>query len=142
MFGLKKFRKEPVPGGVSFYCASCGKTAAIVATKRAGELVDMGPPLGQQKQFADGLVVDLFLGTMQYSLDSTTLDAVRAVLDQPHPDPADLRRIRHEFAPFYCPDCHRSYCINHWTTQTLYDDGFYDRTMGLCPNRHLHELDD
>ena len=114
----------------------------MVVTKRAGEMVDMGPPLGEQAQFADGLVLDHFLGTTQYSLDSATVDAVRAVLNRPHPDPADLYRIRWEFASFYCPDCQRSYCDQHWTTQTRYDDGFYDQTIGWCPNGHRHKLDD
>jgi hypothetical protein len=44
--------------------------------------------------------------------------------------------------PFYCPDCELNYCSKDWDTYVLFDEGFYDCTMGTCPNGHQHTLDD
>ena len=58
------------------------------------------------------------------------------------PDPATLRRIDWELAPFYCPDCAQNYCRADWRTYVLFDEGFYDCTMGRCPCGHEHMIDD
>ena len=57
-------------------------------------------------------------------------------------DPAALRRIDWELAPFYCPDCAQNYCRADWRTYVLFDEGFYDCTMGRCPRGHEHMIDD
>ncbi len=48
-------------------------------------------------------------------------------------DPAALRRIDPELAPFYCPDCGQNYCRADWRSYVVFDEGFYDGTMGRCP---------
>jgi hypothetical protein len=68
--------------------------------------------------------------------------AVCAILDGDQPDPADLRRIDWELAPFYCPERERNYCRSDWHTFVLLDEGFYDCTMGTCPAGHRRMVDD
>lgn len=43
----------------------------------------------------------------------------------------------------YCMDCALSYCEDHWhDIHEIFDDGFYDYTLGTCPKGHTHEIDD
>ena len=58
------------------------------------------------------------------------------------PSPVALRQIDWELAPFYCPDCDLNYCRIDWRTYVLMDEGFYDCTMGICPDGHRHMVDD
>jgi hypothetical protein len=53
-----------------------------------------------------------------------------------------LRRIDWELAPFYCPECELNYCGADWETFPVFDEGFYDCTMGICPSGHRHTVDD
>jgi hypothetical protein len=114
----------------------------VVKAVAADVPVDMGPPLGPHFQRSDGIVVDYFGGTAWKLAEPGTYAAVRAILDGDQPDPAELRRIDWELAPFYCPECERYYCRADWHTYVLFDEGFYDYTMGTCPAGHRHMLDD
>lgn len=67
---------------------------------------------------------------------------MRAILDSEQPDPAELRRIAWEMAPFYCPECERTYCHADWNIYVVFDEGFYDCTRGTCPAGHRHMVDD
>ena len=116
--------------------------AAVVKAVPAGRPADMGPPLGQQLQSRDGVVVDYFGGTAWKHAEAPAYRAVREILSGEAPDPAALRRIDWELAPFYCPDCAQSYCRADWRTYVLFDEGFYDCTMGRCPRGHEHMIDD
>jgi predicted RNA-binding Zn-ribbon protein involved in translation (DUF1610 family) len=129
-------------GTVSFRCASCGEIAAVVRAVPAGGQVDMGPPLGLQPQDRDGIVVDYFGGTTWKHADAPVYQAVRQILSGDAPDPAALRRISWELAPFYCPDCGQNYCRADWRSAVLLDGGHYDCTMGRCPRGHEHMIDD
>ncbi|MFW9949244.1 MAG: hypothetical protein ACFFKA_03840 [Candidatus Thorarchaeota archaeon] len=42
----------------------------------------------------------------------------------------------------YCPECDKIYCWEHYNAREEYDDGFYDCTMGECPNGHRRMIDD
>jgi hypothetical protein len=35
-----------------------------------------------------------------------------------------------------------NYCGADWWTYVLVDEGFYDCTMGICPQGHRHMVDD
>jgi hypothetical protein len=102
----------------------------------------MGPRLGPQSQPRNGIVVDYFGGTAWNAAAPGTYAAVLAIIDSEQPDPAELRRIDWELAPFYCPECELTYCRADWDTYVLFDDGFYDCTMGTCPAGHRHMVDD
>jgi len=58
------------------------------------------------------------------------------------PDPAALRRIDWELAPFYCLDCDLNYRSADWHTYVPVDEGLFDCTMGICPSGHRHVVDD
>ena len=129
----------------SFRCARCGEVAGVVRVARAGTTVNMGPSAGTQTPDRDGLVLDYFLGTAWYAQTGEILDTVQALIDQGHVDPLAIREIDWAFweiTPFYCPDCGLNYCSSDWETYVLVDEGFYDCTMGTCPNGHRHTLDD
>jgi len=105
----------------------------------------MGPPLGIETPARDGLVLDYFLGTAWHSVPSETLDAVAELIDRGNTDPLAIRQVNRmlwEVTPFYCPDCQLNYCSKDWDTSVVFDEGFYDCTMGICPNGHRHALDD
>ena len=113
-----------------------------VKVARAGTSVDLGPPLGRETYDRAAIIVDYFLGTAAKYADTATLDAVQEIVSSDAPDPVALRRIDWELAPFYCPDCDLNYCRADWDTYVLVDEGFYDCTMGICPNGHRHMVDD
>jgi len=48
----------------------------------------------------------------------------------------------HEGIDAYCPECDKIYCWGHYNARVEYDDGFYDCTMGECPDGHLRMIDD
>jgi hypothetical protein len=114
----------------------------VVRAVAAGGVIDMGPPLGRQVQERHGIVVDYFGGTAWKLADAATYELVRGILSGRDPDPAALRRIDWELAPFYCPECGRNYCRADWDTVALFDEGFYECTMGTCPGGHRHMVDD
>lgn len=126
----------------SFRCAACGEMAGIVTVARAGTTVDMGPPLGRETYDHDAIVVDYFLGTASKSADAATLDAVQEAVTSDAPGPVALRRIDWELTPFYCPDCDLNYCRADWETFPIFDEGFYDCTISICPSGHRHTVDD
>src|SRR5581483_7126353 len=134
---------QPVgEAAATFRCGACGEVAAVVKAVPAGAMANMGPPLGLQRQDRDGIVVDYFFGTAWKLADPATYGDVREILSGEAPDPAALRQIDWELAPFYCPECGQNYCRADWRTDVLSDEGFYDRTMGTCPSGHKHIVDD
>jgi hypothetical protein len=139
---VTRFGERTAHGAASFRCAACGEAAGVVKVVRTGTSVDMGPPAGLQSSAHDGLVVDYFLGTTWLAASAAALDAVQAIIDGGNADPVSLRQLNWELAPFYCPDCELNYCRDDWSTQVLTDDGFYDCTIGTCPNGHRHMVDD
>ena len=126
----------------SFRCAACGEMAGVVKVARAGTTVDMGPPLGQGTYDRDAIILDYFLGTASKFADAATLDVVQEIVSSDTPDPVALRRIDWELAPFYCPECDLNYCRANWHTFPIFDEGFYDCTIGICPSGHRHTVDD
>lgn len=102
----------------------------------------MGPPLGRETYDRDAIVVDYFFGTASRFPAPATLDAVQAILSSDTPDPVALRRINPELAPFFCPDCGLNYCRADWDSYPVFDEGFYDCTIGICPGGHRHTVDD
>ncbi len=56
-----------------------------------------------------------------------------------------LYTIDQLWAPFYCPQCDRVYCIKHWHVTPQFDHdlpGWYDSSYGICPKGHRRLLDD
>ncbi len=42
----------------------------------------------------------------------------------------------------YCPDCDAVYCAIHYDVQEIWDEGFYDYSIGRCPLGHERMIDD
>ena len=61
------------------------------------------------------------------------LDAVAAA------DAAALHAISEQCAPFFCPECPASYCVEHWNPSHLLSS---DVTHGWCPRNHHRLVDD
>jgi predicted RNA-binding Zn-ribbon protein involved in translation (DUF1610 family) len=139
---VPRFGEAAGEAAASFRCGACGEMAAVVRAVSAGQMIDMGPPLGLERHRHDGIVVDYFLGTAWKLADAATYAAVREILSGESPDPAELRRIDWELAPFFCPECGQNYCRADWNTTVLADEGRYDCTMGICPAGHKHVIDD
>jgi hypothetical protein len=139
---VPRFGEPAGEASASFRCGACGEVAAVVRAVPAQRTVDMGPPLGPQVPDRDGVVVDYFFGTAWKRADPATFADVREILSGEAPDPAALRRIDWELAPFYCPECGQNYCRADWRTCVSFDQGFYDCTMGTCPRGHEHMVDD
>ena len=116
--------------------------AAVVKAVPAGRPAGMGPPLGRQVQSGDGVVVAYFGGTAWKRFEAPAYQGVREILSGHAPDPAALRRVDWELAPFYCPDCAQNYCRADWRSYVLFDEGSCDCTMGRCPRGHEHMVDD
>ena len=58
-----RYGEHTAGGGASFRCGACGEVAAMVKLLRSGEVAAMGPPLGPQRQAADGVIIDYWLGS-------------------------------------------------------------------------------
>jgi hypothetical protein len=130
-------------GGVSFRCGACGEVAAMVKLLRSGEVADMGPPLGQQRQTADGVIIDYWLGsTCWRAVNAERWARIEAVLGAERPDPGALHAIDWELAPFWCRQCQTCYCRDDWRRTVIFDGPFYDYTDGECPAGHRHMIDD
>jgi len=127
-------------GAASFRCAACGDLAAVVKAVPAGCPADLGPPLGVQSQDRDGVVVDYFGGTGWIGTDAGLYQVVRGILESRAPDPAALRELGWELAPFYCPDCAQAYCYPDWHTRARDGAGPGGGKTG-CPRGHEHQTD-
>lgn len=58
-------------------------------------------------------------------------------------DAAALFAVDLELAPFWCPQCERSYCGEHWMRWSVFDDdGWHDSIRGRCPHGHERMLED
>ena len=102
----------------------------------------MGPPIGERRPEADGVVIDDWLGTSWQEVDPATQAMIDGVLGSDEPDAGALHAIDWELAPFWCRSCRRSYCRDHWQRMVIMDEGFYDYSDGICPAGHRQMIDD
>ena len=124
----------------SFSCARCASLAGAVRVARANPAVGTRRLPGREPN-ADGLVLECFLGTSWRAEEAATLDAVQELIEQGNVDPIAIRAISAslwEVTPFYCPECGLNYCSGHWDTYADFNIGFWDCTIGICPNGHRH----
>lgn len=141
MTDATRFGQRTAPGAVSFTCASCHEMAWTVRIVRAGTPVNMGS-LGERTWDQDRLTVESSSGTSRIAAPPARVEAVQAVLDGEAPDVLALWKIDEDLAPFYCYTCQLNYCPAEWRIYPLFDDGYYDCTMGTCPAGHEILLDD
>jgi hypothetical protein len=131
----------------TYLCGACGQRAATVTLVPQGEPdprltpEPAGAPPGISMGLARYTSVSIDGGPVSFTVGVMTMpDAVVGALASG--DAGRLYAIDSEFAPFWCPACHSSYCRDHWRTTELYDDGFFDCIKGRCPNGHERTLVD
>jgi hypothetical protein len=139
---LTRYGERTADGAASFACAACGELAGVVRATPVGGPANMGPPLAITASDHDGLIVDDFIGTSWVATSRAVVDPVQALIDEGNADPLALRAISWELAPFCCPDCQLNYCKDDWNINIVFDENFYDYTMGTCPNGHQYVVDD
>jgi hypothetical protein len=76
------------------------------------------------------------------SFTSTLTQAVTADVRAAIASAAALHALDPELAPFYCPDCERTYCGAHWRREDVFEDGFHEGIRGTCPEGHERLLED
>jgi hypothetical protein len=76
------------------------------------------------------------VGTSVYNYGNT----VAVVLDAGDDAAAALHAINSVYTPFFCRECRRSYCGQHWNLEPVFDFGF-DYYWGTCPSEHPHFID-
>jgi hypothetical protein len=114
----------------TFYCHLCWQPAATLTLDADGQQLRL-----------DGFV-------WQNSTERVTGQvAVRVRQALQTRDAAALHLLNRLWAPFYCPDCRRIYCLNHWRVTYAFDDdpdfpGWYDAAYGQCPQGHRQLIDD
>lgn len=116
-------------------CARCGRAAAEIALLPASE---RGETLWHDK---DRLERTDFMGSIVKFGDWETLTAFFELLARA--DYAAVRGDDADFIAFHCHACGRVYCEQCWTIGApVFDEGFYDYTLGVCPEGHEQIVDD
>ena len=122
-------------------CSVCGRTAVVIR---------MGPGKDVVDRQAAGTLYLLYRGITHEPLPG--LAAEHADLVFPYLEAGDLAGLHAYFKEIdvrmeegidaYCPECDAIYCWTHFDAYQEFDDGFYDCTMGVCPQSHRRVLDD
>ena len=119
-------RRGPVTA-YEWSCELCGAPAGSVS-------VDGGRSV-RREGFATG--------SMNLRLSETEADALRHALGRG--DAAEAYAIDYELAPWWCPECEKSYCGEHWEHSAVYDQdcaSWLEYIQGRCPQGHGRELED
>lgn len=122
------------PRDIHLICHDCGDVAAVfrIATERV--------------QTEQGEMLHYSGTTMASALPLKESELLFPMLDR-----GDLAGVHGRMMSFkafedgmdcWCPTCSRVYCRTHYRVREVYDDGFYDVSMGTCPQGHERELDD
>ena len=119
--------KEAVERAV-YHCSVCSKEAAGV------KLVEEKKTDGTTQWW---IRISDFIGVVSEVVAESAVDSFRRYLRR-----GDAALLPERFAPFYCRQCGKCYCIDHWLCEVRYDDDFYDCTYGTCPEGHRKMIDD
>ena len=92
-------------------------------------------------QLGECLTVSSFTSTLTVPVSQLEPRALRVLLESG--SAKALYEADFEFAPFFCPQCDRCYCGNHWRRRDVFDDdGWHDSIRGVCPEGHERMLED
>jgi len=117
---------------MTFFCSICKNLAGSV---------ELLPP-----DHADSLsrnhTIEIrgFIGHERIVVSESMVAPTQAVLNSG--DARALYEIEKLWAPFYCADCNRVYCVDHWTVVPHDDEGFFDYSDGYCPEGHRRMIED
>jgi predicted RNA-binding Zn-ribbon protein involved in translation (DUF1610 family) len=127
------------PAQAVFHCDECGAVAATIRCLPRG----LPHPITGRPSEESRLVVDGFEGQLVAMIPRGAKRGIWSAVQKA--DPRAIWRIHDLWAPFYCPECGKSYCQQHWTMSVKFADdypGWYEETSGRCPNGHTRLLDD
>ena len=134
---------DPARLRVTFPCQheDCPRPAATVEVTRRGQLYINDEQDIIYRIFPNTQGTIQITGFLPYTSFTTrvtnlaaTTDAVRAT------DAAALHNLNQAWVPFYCHDCNRSFCGEHWDLKPTFSWGF-DHYSGTCPRGHPHFID-
>ena len=114
-----------------FHCALCNNLAGTV------EVLPSTHPdaLSNKSTFS----IKDFIGHERVAISGDPRHVEAALQNS---DAGALYRIEKLWAPFYCPECARIYCVNHWKIVPVYDGDFFDCSHGYCPEGHKRLIED
>src|SRR5919199_311530 len=115
-------------------CGACGNPAGsvtLIDQRPSGArrlLARLFPSRRQQSlvSAAWALRISGFIGVEDWAVGSDAAPRIEQALRAG--DVKALYAMHPLWAPFYCPDCDRCYCANHWRSLAHYDEGFFDYT--------------
>ena len=115
----------------SFHCVLCNELAGTV------EILPATHPEALSK--SPTIAIKDFIGT-EHVVISGDLSRLETALR--NSDAAALYKIDRLWAPFYCAECSKIYCRNHWKIFPVYDGDFFDCSYGYCPEDHKRLIED
>ena len=128
---------------VAFPCQheGCQRVAAIVEVTRRGQLYidEEQDILYRIFPEAQGTIrLNGFLPYSRFSAHVTDLAATAGAVQAI--DAVALHSVDRTWVPFYCHQCDRCFCGEHWNLEATFDWGF-DYYSGTCPVGHPHFID-
>lgn len=124
----------------TYHCDSCGAVASVVNLVAPGQPdprltpEPTGLPPGISMILSDYGSISIAGGPLSVTLGPVPMRAVASALATGHE--SALYAIDSEYAPFWCPTCDASYCREHFRSWPVFDKGFFDYTLGVCPKGH------
>ncbi|HEX4103780.1 MAG: hypothetical protein WAN20_06370 [Pseudonocardiaceae bacterium] len=134
---------DPARLRIPFPCQhdGCPRAAAIVEVSRRGQLYINDEQDIIYRVFPDAQGTIRIIGFLPYtSFASQIPDLAATVLAVRTIDAAGLYALDRTWIPFYCPQCDRSFCEEHWNLEPSFNWGF-DHYSGTCPAGHPHFID-
>ena len=120
---------------LTLVCSRCGRAAAELALLPAAA---EGETMWRDK---DRLERTDFLGSVVKFGDYAQLLELFETIARG--DYAAAREADADFVAFHCRACERVYCAECWKLDSpVFDEGFYDYTLGTCPEGHEQVVDD
>jgi hypothetical protein len=107
-------------------CAICGGAAGSIALNDSGEVRR-----------------ECFTSVITTRLPDAATSELRAALAAG--DAASLYDLDPELASWWCPECQKSYCGDHWVRWDVFDEddpNWHDSIRGRCPDGHERMLED
>lgn len=107
-------------------CSICGNVAVVITQEQSGIFINSA--------------------LRRFSLHSSSPEVISALLQ-------DLKEGKFQKVhqallkvsnglDYYCPDCDRFYCADHYEVIPQFEEGWYDFSMATCPYGHRRIMDD
>ena len=110
--------------GFLLSCEICDKNAVLIDVYREEKKIRVSSAL------------------RSFVINSSNLEDIIAAFKEKYFDFIHQYLIRFDGLDGYCPECDKVYCYGHWRLRPIFDDDFYDYTLGECPEGHERMVDD